>query len=118
LKIRPLHRNQHAYKLGKSTENALHNVATRIENAIQYMDIALGAFFRTQGAFDRTSLDTIILGAGRHGIEPTICRWMRAMLESRNISATLPGETPGGVWGERVSAGRSAFSSAVEPGHG
>jgi hypothetical protein len=44
LKSHPWHQNQHAYPLGKSTETALHNVVTRIENAIQYKDIALGAF--------------------------------------------------------------------------
>jgi hypothetical protein len=31
LKIHPLHRNQHACQLGKSTETALHNVVTRIK---------------------------------------------------------------------------------------
>jgi hypothetical protein len=32
----PLHHNQHAYQTGKSTETALHNVVTRIENAIEH----------------------------------------------------------------------------------
>jgi hypothetical protein len=44
LKEHPLHRNQHAYQTGKSTETALHNVLTRIENAIEHKGIALGAF--------------------------------------------------------------------------
>jgi hypothetical protein len=44
LRIHPLHRHQHVYQVGKSTETALHNVVTSIENAIQYKDIALGAF--------------------------------------------------------------------------
>jgi hypothetical protein len=44
LRIHPLHRNQHAYQTGKSTETALHNVVTCIENAIEHKDIALGAF--------------------------------------------------------------------------
>jgi hypothetical protein len=95
LKIHPLHRNQHAYQSGKSTKTALHNVVTHTENAIQYKDIALGAFLNTEGAFDRTSFHTIIQAAGRHGIEPAICRWICAMLVGRNISATLSGETLG-----------------------
>jgi hypothetical protein len=95
LKIHPLHPNQHAYQLGKSTETAQHNAVTRIENAMQYKDIALGAFLDIDGAFDRTSFNTIIQAAGRHGIEPAICRWICAMLESRNISAILSGETLG-----------------------
>jgi hypothetical protein len=40
-----LHRNQHAYQTGKSTETALHNVVTRTENKTEHRDIALGAFF-------------------------------------------------------------------------
>jgi hypothetical protein len=55
LKIYPLHRNQHAYQIGKSTETALHNVVTRIENDIQDKEIALGAFLDIEGAFERTS---------------------------------------------------------------
>jgi hypothetical protein len=59
LKIHPLHRNQHAYQIGKSSETALHYVVTRIENAIKDKDIALGAFLDIEGAFDRTSFDII-----------------------------------------------------------
>jgi hypothetical protein len=103
LRIHPLHRNQHAYQLGKSTETALHNVVTRIENAIQYKVNALGAFLDIEGAFGRTSFDTIIQAAGRHGIEPAICRWMCAKLENRNICATLSGETHYGVRREGCS---------------
>jgi hypothetical protein len=93
MRTHPIHRNQHAYQAGKSTETALHSVVTRIENAIQYKEISLGAFLDIEGAFDRTSFNTIIQAAGRHGIEPALCKWICAMLESRNISATLSGET-------------------------
>lgn len=108
LKIHPLHRNLHAYQIGKSTETALHNVVTQIENAIE-------AFLDVEGAFDRTSLDTrtIKQAAERHGIEPTICRWICAMLERRNIGATLSGETLG------ASVVRGCpFPPPVGPGHG
>jgi hypothetical protein len=39
---------------------------------------ALGAFLDTEGAFDRTSFDTIKQAAAKHGIEPAICRWISA----------------------------------------
>jgi hypothetical protein len=70
-------------------------VVTRIEYAIEHRDIALCAFLDSEGAFDRTSFDIIKQAAERHGIDPTICRWICAMLESRNIMATLSGETLG-----------------------
>jgi hypothetical protein len=68
LKEYPLHRNQHAYLTGKSTETELHNVVTCIENAIEHKDIALGAFLDMEGAFNRTSFDIIKQAAERHGI--------------------------------------------------
>jgi hypothetical protein len=91
----PLHRNQHAYQMGKSTDTALHNVVTRVESAIEYKDIALGAFLDIDEAFDRTSFDKIKQAAEKHGIESAICRRICAMLESRSIIATLSGETLG-----------------------
>jgi hypothetical protein len=66
LRIHPLHRNQHAYQTGKSTETALHSVVTRIEYAIKRKDIALGAFLDIEGAFDRISFDIIKQAAERH----------------------------------------------------
>jgi hypothetical protein len=42
---------------------------------------------------DRTSFEIIKQAAEKHDIEPAICRWICAMLESRNIIATLSGET-------------------------
>jgi hypothetical protein len=95
IKMHPLHRNQHAYQIGKSTETALHNVVTRIENATEHKDIPLGAFLDTEGTFDSASFDTIKQAAERHGIELATYRWICAMLESRNISATLSEETLG-----------------------
>jgi hypothetical protein len=95
LKEYPLHRNQHAYQTGKSTEAALHNVVIHTEKAIEHRDIALGAVLDIERAFDRTSFDIIKQAVERHGIEPTVCRWFCDMLESRNISATLSGETLG-----------------------
>jgi hypothetical protein len=89
LKEYPLQQNQHAYQTGKSTEIVLHNVVTCIENAIEHKDIALGAFLDIEGASDRTPFDTIVQAAERHGTETAVCRWISAMLESWNISATL-----------------------------
>jgi hypothetical protein len=95
LKKYPLHRNQHAYQIAKSTETAIYNVVTRIESDIEYKDIALEAFLDIEGAFDRTSFYIIKRAAENHGIEPIICRWICAILESMNIIATLSRENLG-----------------------
>jgi hypothetical protein len=101
LKEYPLHRNQHAYQTGKSTETTLHNVVS-LGNATEYKDIALGAFLDIEGTFDRTSFYIIKQAAERHGIEAAVCRWICAMLESSNISATLSGESLGRMRPEGV----------------
>jgi hypothetical protein len=68
-------------------------VVTCIENAIEQKDLTLGAFLDIEGAFDRTSYDRIKQAVERHGTEPTVCRWICAMLKSRNIISTLAGDT-------------------------
>jgi hypothetical protein len=93
LKEHALYQNKHAYQIGKSTETALHNVVTHTESAIKYQEIALRAFLDTEGAFDRTSFDVLTQAAERHGTEPTICRWISSMLESRTIITALSRET-------------------------
>jgi hypothetical protein len=96
LKEYPLHQNQHAYQIGKSTETILHNVTTCTENAIKHKDIALCAFLDREVAFDRTSFDTIKEVAERHGIEQAVCSRIYTMLESKNTSAT---HCPERLWG-------------------
>jgi hypothetical protein len=93
-------------------------VVTRIENAIEHKDVALGEFLDTEGAFNRTSSDIIKQAAEKHGTESAICRWICAMLESRNISATLSRETLGATAARMVSAGRFSVVCAEEPGRG
>jgi hypothetical protein len=75
--------------------NNISNVVTCVESAVEYKDIALGVFLDIEGGFDRTSFDVIKQAAERHGVEPTICRWTCAILESRNIIAALSGQTLG-----------------------
>jgi hypothetical protein len=87
----PLHLNQRDYPAGKTTETALHNV-TRIGSAAECKEIALGTFLAVEGDFDITSSDVTTQAAERHVIEPTICRWICSVLDSRNIITTVSGE--------------------------
>jgi hypothetical protein len=59
------------------------------------MHIALGAFLDVEGAFDRTSFDITKRAGESHVIEAAVCRCICGMLESRDIGATLSGETLG-----------------------
>ncbi|CAK1591815.1 unnamed protein product [Parnassius mnemosyne] len=82
----PLHDKQYAYSLGKSTESALHQVITKIEEAIQNKEICLGSFIDIEGAFDRTKNFSSIKGAlSRHKVEPALIDWIVCMLSTRII---------------------------------
>jgi hypothetical protein len=87
----PLHPHQHAYQAGKSTETALHQLVVRVDRVLEQQDIALGAFLDIEGAFNNTSYDSITAALDRHGVSPTIVRWIRATLEGRRATATLGG---------------------------
>ena len=59
LKDNPLHPNQHAYTLGRSTDTALHAVASRIERSLDNKESTLGVFIDIEGAFDKTTFPKI-----------------------------------------------------------
>ncbi|CAK1584894.1 unnamed protein product [Parnassius mnemosyne] len=81
----PLHDKQHAYCLGKSTESAIHQVITKIEEAIQNKEICLGSFIDIEGAFDRTNFSSIKGALSRHKVEPALIDWIVHMHSTRII---------------------------------
>ena len=93
LKTFPLHARQHAYQRGKSVETALHEVVFRIEKALSHNEFALGMFMDIEGAFDNATFESMCVAAERHGLEPTLVRWVNSMLRSRKITADLNGST-------------------------
>ena len=85
----PLHKNQHAYQNGKSTETALHSLVTLIEKSLNFKETALCAFLDIEGAFDNTSYASINTALRNKGADTTTMRWIQAMLSSREITAAL-----------------------------
>jgi hypothetical protein len=55
-----LYQDQFASQPGKSTETALHNVVTDIQNAVEQSEIALGVFLGIEEAFDRSPFTAIM----------------------------------------------------------
>ena len=93
LKIYPLHKNQHAYQAGKSTESALHHVVARIERAISKKQFALGIFMDIEGAFDNAPFVAIKNALQERGVKSSLIRWVSNMLRTRHASASLCGES-------------------------
>ena len=87
----PLHKNQHAYQAGKSTESALHCLVSRIERALNRKQFALGAFLDIQGAFDNTAFQSIETALQQRNTAPTVVAWISSMLRHRLVHATVKG---------------------------
>jgi len=91
LAFKPLDPNQHAYQAGKSVETALHQLVVQVEKALDQQEIALGVFLDKEGAFNNTSYDSMYAAPARHGVDYTIIRWIKAILEGWLATATLGG---------------------------
>jgi ribonuclease HI len=85
----PLHKYQFAYQSGKSTEAALHCLVAKLEKSLDEKEFCLAAFLDIEGAFDNTPFSVIIDSAERHGICPSLTRWMYNMLKTREVTASL-----------------------------
>jgi hypothetical protein len=61
----------------------------------QTQEIALPAFLDLEGECNRTALGATVRAANQHGVEPTVCRWINFMLESRSMvhGSCTSGET-------------------------
>ena len=60
LREHPLHRNQHAFRKGRSTESALSDVVDVIEHQIMRGGFALGIFLDIEGAFDNALPQAVV----------------------------------------------------------
>src|SRR5262249_24373082 len=82
LKVRPLHKNQHAYQLGKSVDTALRQVVHVVEKNLSNSKLTLAAFIDLEGAFNKVTFRAINAALRQFRVERTLARWVMAMLES------------------------------------
>ena len=89
----PLHPKQFAYQPAKSTTHALHSLVRDIEKTLVTKEVTLCAFLDIDGAFDNTSHESIQRAAQNKGIDLVLINWIKAMLYSRKISASIEDAT-------------------------
>ena len=93
LKTSPLHKNQHAFRRGHSTEIALVHLVNKIEKAILRNEFALGVFLDIEGAFDNLSIEAAICGMKSHNFPQCVTYWYAYYLRNRickvDINSTL-----------------------------
>jgi len=87
----PLHRSQHAYQAGKSTESALHHLVTEVETALSRRHYALGTFFDIEGAFDNADFQAMTDALRARRTSKTVIRWIDSMLRSRRVRVEMDG---------------------------
>ena len=86
-----IHKNQHAYRAGSSTDSALHALVSRVEESVAGGEFALGVFLDIRGAFDSVNL-TAITGALRGaGVGGGICSLISSLLRHREVEASWNG---------------------------
>lgn len=80
-----IHGSQHAFQQGKSTETALHEIVSLIEDTFANKEYLIATFMDIAGAFDNASFDAAIKSVVDHGFDITIARWIEYMLCNRSI---------------------------------
>ena len=84
-------KNQHGFRVGKSTESALHQLVTKIEKTIVEGQFALGIFLDIEGAFDNVSFKSITEALNNLQLPLEIVRWINALLRSRTVTVSAQG---------------------------
>lgn len=87
----PLHSQQHAYQMGKSTSSAALKLVSHIEETLAVKDSALVLFLDIEGAFDRATYDSFRKAAHKLKIDPFVIDWIISMLKNRTLEASLNG---------------------------
>ena len=91
LKHFPLHKNQHAFRRGHSTEAALSKMVSFIEETYAKKQIAVVVFLDIEGAYDNTSTRAVVAGMVKHGLPLEIINWYKFYLENRTCEMEAGG---------------------------
>lgn len=84
----PLHSGQHAYRKGRSTETALHQLTSLIEKSLSQKEFALGAFLDIEGAFSYVSFEAISSALRRKSVTRPVAVWIEQLLTTRLVITT------------------------------
>lgn len=80
LSTNPLHRNQHAYRDGRSIETALHQLVIRFEKAISARELAMGVFTGIE-EHSKHIVEIYNMRGSRWRTTSTVVRWIKTILQ-------------------------------------
>lgn len=87
----PIQSSQHAYQQGKSTETALHELVSQVEDTFDKKEYLLATFMDIAGAFDNITFDAIEMHLNRCNLNANVCGWIKHMLTHRLITVEMHG---------------------------
>lgn len=85
----PIHKNQHAFRKGHSTDDALTRVVNRLEQGLLQGQFAVAIFLDIKGAFDNITSDAIIDAMSRYRVPEDVTSWYKQYLKNRYCESTL-----------------------------
>ena len=85
--------NQLGFRVGHSTEEALHKIVTGLESAVTSGKFALSCFVDIKSAFDCISFKSIISALHLRKVHPILIQWITSLLTSRKVIFSLRGES-------------------------
>ena len=85
LKEFSMHKNQHAFRKGRSTETALSDTVDILESEILRKGLAVGVFLDIEGAFDNLLPGGIIRSLQKRNTPEFLLQWFQNYLVSRDV---------------------------------
>jgi hypothetical protein len=77
------HKDQHAFRKGHCTENALSHMVDSIEKGFKQKKVVLAVFLDIKVAFANLSTEVIVHGMHKHDVDDEITDWLNGYLDNR-----------------------------------
>ena len=91
LRIKPISKNQHAFRKGYSCQTAISDLVDGLEANVLRDKFSLSVFLDIAGAFDNIQYPSIISAMNKRGIPPKITSWYKFYLKHRTAYTELKG---------------------------
>ena len=85
----PIHKNQHGFQRGLSTETAISKTVNYIEKHINSGREVLGVFLDIQAAFDTICPKHIKASLLKHGADPDVAEFYYNYITHRHLTTTI-----------------------------
>jgi ribonuclease HI len=86
-----MHKDQHAFRKGRSTESALSDVVDYLESEVLRKGFAVAIFLDIEGAFDNLLPEGVIQSLQKRKTQKKLVRWFTRYLQNRDVIVDYKG---------------------------